>query len=235
MKCLFVSDAHYPSNNKIIDFLIDSYGQYDIIFILGDLFEFYYGYKNFLYTHHMKLINMLNMISKKSRVILFEGNHEYNLKRIKDFLNVDVVEHYLNIEIDGLKLHLEHGDTIDKKDTAYRLFRAALKNTATLKIIDKLPPYFLLELSKMASSFSKKSLNNKRYRNTDKALETFAENKIREGFDYVILAHTHNPVVKKINKGTYINCGDFFNRFSYAVYESSEGFSLRFFDGGKYE
>ncbi len=234
MKCLFISDAHYPKNDAVIDFLLESYYKFDIIFILGDLFEFYYGYKGYFYSHHLKLINLLNLISKKKKVVIFEGNHEYKLEAIKEFINADVVKKDMKIRLDTLDVHIEHGDVIDKKDIAYRLFRGALKNRLTLAFIDKISPPLLYMMSKRASDFSKKRLSSKKKcRGTDEALELFAAKKIKEGFDVVILAHTHKPTIKKIGNGLYINSGDFFDKFSYIVYDTKTGFSLKFLKRGE--
>ncbi len=229
MRCLFISDSHYPKNDAVIDFLLKQYEEFDSIFILGDLFEFYYGYRGFFYSHHLKLINLLNIVSNKKRVFIFEGNHEYNLEAIKEFINVEVIKKELVIKLDDFLVHLEHGDTIDKNDVGYRMFRAALKNRLTLNLIDKISPRFLYFLSQKASQFSKKRLHSKKYRGTDKALEVFAEDRLKNGIDVVILAHTHNPTIKKIGSGLYINSGDFFKHFSYVVYDSKSGFSLEFF------
>jgi len=229
MRCLFISDSHYPKSEAIIDFLFKYYDEYDNIFILGDLFEFYYGYRGFFYPHHLKLINLLNIISNKKKVFIFEGNHEYNLEVIKEFVNVEVVKRELVIKLDDFLVHLEHGDTIDKKDIGYRMFRGALKNRFTLKLIDRISPRFLYFLSQKASEFSKKRLHSKKYRGTDEALERFAESKIEDGTDVVILAHTHNPIIKRIENGLYINSGDFFKHLSYVVYDSESGFSLESF------
>ncbi len=235
MKCLFVSDAHYPKSEALVNFLLNVYEKFDVIYILGDLFEFYYGYNNFLYPHHIKLINALKLISKKTKTVLFEGNHEYNLKTIKRFVDVDIVDSSLDITIDKLKVHMEHGDIIDKKDTAYRVFRAILKNPVTLTLLDKINPFLLLKLSKKASKFSKIRLKNKKNRHTERAFEIFAKKKIKEGFDVVILAHTHKPLIKKIDSGLYINSGDFFKTFSYITYSTDRGFTLKYLVGEKNE
>ncbi len=229
MRCLFVSDAHYPKNDAIINFLLDVYCTFDKIFILGDLFEFYYGYKGFFYSHHIKLINLLGIISKKTEVILVEGNHEYNLENIKAFVNVEVVKRHRIFLIDSLKVYVEHGDSIDKKDISYRIFRAFLKNRITLKIIDNINPSFLYFMSQKASEFSKKRLKIRSYRGTQREFELFAKKIIDNGADIVVLAHTHKPAIKRFGKGLYINTGDFFEHFSYVVYDSKTGFSLKFF------
>ncbi|WP_022670096.1 UDP-2,3-diacylglucosamine diphosphatase [Hippea alviniae] len=223
MKCLFLSDAHYPFGSYIVDFLLDTYHRYDAIYILGDLFEFYYGYKGFVYPHHRKLISVLSLIAKKRRLVLFEGNHEYRLKNIREFVDAEVVYEFKEEIIDKFRVFLAHGDTIDANDRAYRLFRAFLKNRITLDFINYcVSKSVLLKLSKIASDFSKNSLRDKSYRRTSIALEKFAKSKIEEGFDVVVLAHTHEPVFKKIKNGLYINTGEFIKHPTYAVYENGQ-------------
>ncbi len=229
MRCLFISDAHYPIGDEIVDFLLGNYQSYDVIYILGDLFEFYYGYENFIYPHHLKLINVLKFISSKVKIKLFEGNHEYRLERIKEFVNLDVIKSSSFENINGFRVFLAHGDTIDKFDISYRLFRSFLKNGITLSIIERIPPWTLLYLSKMASRISKENLKSKNYRGTEIALENFARSMIKSGVDVVILGHTHTPLFKKFNNGLYINSGEFFKHFSYAVYDGRE-FKLCFWE-----
>ncbi|MGB9755634.1 MAG: metallophosphoesterase, partial [Desulfurella sp.] len=79
MKALFLSDIHYKGNEEFLVFLDKIYKQYDKIYIVGDLFEFYYGYE-FLFCQHIKLINLLKKVSDEKKVYLFEGNHEYRLE-----------------------------------------------------------------------------------------------------------------------------------------------------------
>ncbi len=227
MRCLFISDAHYPLSKRIEHFLLDTYHKFDAIFILGDLFEFYYGYTNYIYPHHASLINTLSFIGQHTDLVLFEGNHEYKLENIKQFIKADVVKESLDIKLDNNRIYLAHGDTIDKGDIGYRIFRMALKNRFTLGAISLLPSNFLLEMSRMASGFSKSKLKKKAYRRTTEELERFAYVKLNSGFDVVILAHTHSPGMKKLNNGLYINTGDFLEHFTYVTYESSKGFQLR--------
>jgi UDP-2,3-diacylglucosamine hydrolase len=45
--------------------------------------------------------------------------------------------------------------------------------------------------------------------------EGFAAEKIKQGFDAVILAHTHVPVLQELGNGIYLNLGDWFHHFTY--------------------
>jgi UDP-2,3-diacylglucosamine hydrolase len=221
MKLLFLSDIHYKNGEMFLNFLKSIYKSYDKIYIVGDLFEFYYGY-DFLFCHHVKLIELLKEISDEKKVYIFEGNHEYKLEAIKKFLpNIEIVKKELIENIDAKLFYIEHGDCIDKKDKTYRLFRSILKNPFTLKIIKLISPVFLLKLAHIASKISKNNLKNKALRKTDIALEEFATQLIKKGFDYVILAHTHNPLLKTIDNGIYANIGDFCEHFTYIEYDKT--------------
>lgn len=233
MKCLFMSDIHYPIRGDIfLEFLWDNYMDFDRIYLLGDIFEFYFGYKNFIYRHHIKLFSLLRTVSKKKKLYIFEGNHEYKLESLRQFIDAHIVKRRLIEKIDGLTIHMEHGDMIDREDIAYTTFRNALKNQVMLHVIEYIKPSLLLFLSKKASHFSKTNIKSKKNRRTDKALEKFASFKIKNGTDAVILAHTHNPVLIKRNSGVYINTGDFLEHFTYATYETGKGFSLHNYTGG---
>ena len=229
MKCLFISDVHYPFGRSVIRFLLKKFDKYDAIYILGDLFEFFYGYGSFLYPQHLQLINVLKFVSTKTQITIFEGNHEYRLEKIRDFIDVRIIKESLIETLGNNTVFMAHGDTIDKLDISYRFFRASLKNRFMLSLIGKIPPSRLLYLSRLASRISKENLKSKKYRGTEKALENFAFAKLKEEVDVVILGHTHTPVFKKLNGGLYINSGEFFNRFSYVTFDGSE-FNLHFWE-----
>ncbi len=232
MKCLFVSDVHYPISGDIfLKFLWDNYTYFDRIYLLGDIFEFYFGYKNFIYKHHIKLLTLLKVILKKTELYIFEGNHEYRLEGLRQFMDAHIIKRSLEEKFDGLRVYMEHGDMVDKEDIKYMMFRNALKNRFTLRIIEHIKPSLLLSLSKKASHFSKTDIKSKKSRHTDDALEKFANSKIKSGIDVVILAHTHNPILIKKNNGIYINTGDFLEHFTYATYETGRGFSLHNYRG----
>jgi UDP-2,3-diacylglucosamine pyrophosphatase LpxH len=52
--------------------------------------------------------------------------------------------------------------------------------------------------------------------------ESFATTKIKEGFDFVVLGHTHKPKVQKIEAGYYLNTGNWIDSYSYIVIENGQ-------------
>ena len=49
----------------------------------------------------------------------------------------------------------------------------------------------------------------------------FAERKIREGFDYVVMGHNHQSLYRNIGSGVYVNLGDWINERTYAVFDGT--------------
>ena len=66
-----------------------------------------------------------------------------------------------------------------------------------------------------------------------KQLRSFAQRKLKQGFDAVILAHTHLPeaitVKDQGRQAYYFNVGDWIKDFSYLRYNEKRGFSLEYF------
>ena len=77
----------------------------------------------------------------------------------------------------------------------------------------------------------------KRVRKNPEAIEqnfaAFAQGKLREGFDVVILAHSHLPqsCSFEINgrKAHYFNVGDWITHFSFLRYRHDSGFQIEYF------
>ncbi|MCJ7546678.1 MAG: hypothetical protein MUP30_07640 [Deltaproteobacteria bacterium] len=64
-------------------------------------------------------------------------------------------------------------------------------------------------------------------------LRSFARRKLKQGFDAVILAHTHLPeaimVKEQGREALYFNVGNWIRDFSYLRYNEKKGFSLKYF------
>ena len=64
-------------------------------------------------------------------------------------------------------------------------------------------------------------------------LQQFDQRKFKEGFDAVILAHTHFPVsitlVQEGRESYYFNVGNLIKDFSYIRYNEKKGFPLEYY------
>ena len=69
------------------------------------------------------------------------------------------------------------------------------------------------------SHSSRQHTSNKEL-NDEKDYFEFAQEKFSNGIDYVIVGHSHKPLIKKINHGFYINLGNWIIDNSYALLEN---------------
>ena len=66
-------------------------------------------------------------------------------------------------------------------------------------------------------------LNNYKISQTKKDLKKLlSQKKIDEGYDYIVMGHTHIPLLKELNGGFYLNSGNWFNKFTYGTYKDGE-------------
>jgi len=188
------------------------------LYILGDLFDFWFEYKNAIPKQHLKVVfKLAALVESGLSVHYITGNHDFWLG---DFLSreVGIEVHRDRIEVSeqDQKLFLIHGDGLAPGDWKYRAFvRFPLRNRLAIKLYRLIPPDWGLPLARKVSSRSRQHTSD-RENSFLKDYEDFARSKLGEGYDAVLIGHTHQPVLKKFDQGLYINTGDFYNHYSYA-------------------
>jgi len=234
MKAIFFSDAHLTDNEAgrigtVSRIIRDITKDADQVFILGDLFEFYHGYDGHIYPFFREPTDTLRKIASGRPVYFIEGNHEFGLgKHFESYTGVTCVEN-LTINMDDHKVFLSHGDEFGSP-----LLRRVLKSRFVYSIMDSLGPgltWRIAMMSRLILSKSHKPYNRKilnRYRR-------HARRKLQEGYDAVILGHSHMADIEeyewKGRKKTYMNTGDLITSFTYGVYDTEKGFSVATYRG----
>jgi UDP-2,3-diacylglucosamine hydrolase len=165
-------------------------------------------------------------------VIYLEGNHDFQLgPYMTEELGLQVHGRSTEIYLDGKRVYLAHGDRAYPK-LGHMIFSRFLRNWFTYKLISWLGPQIAIGPARWLSAGSRR-------RGLEKPsgiiarVRRFALDKLSEGFDAVILAHTHVPeavaVEKESGVGYYYNVGNWLRDFSYLRYNGERGFSLEYF------
>ena len=226
MRAIFIADAHLKGlndpNQKHLCFFLKTLKDVDILFVLGDLFEFWTGYNKTLeYNYSPVLAQFKRLKESGTNIIYVEGNHDFSVAPFfKDILDGEVYPNSADITLDGKRFFLAHGD-IAEHSISYKIWRRFLRSPVVSIIVKIVPPFLVW---KAAMILSKKSRgNHKRGDVLDNLQREFAKEKIKQGFDIVIFAHSHVPEISEIavngKKGIYANPGDWIKEFSYLVYE----------------
>ena len=243
-KIYFLSDFHLGAPNaseslirekKIIKFLDEIKTNAGRIFIVGDLFDFWYEYKKVVPKGYVRILGKLAEITDEGiPVHFFVGNHDMWMSDyFQQELNIPVYFEPASFEFNGKLFLVGHGDGLGPGDKGYKFIKKIFRNKACRWLFGIFPPYFGMGV---AHYFSRKSRaqtgqTEEVFLGADKEwLISYCKKVIaKEHYDFLIFGHRHLPIDFKLNdRSRYINLGDWIKYFSYAVFEG-EDLTLRYY------
>ena len=240
MDWIFVGDAHFASGDgkrreHFIRFIQKNKPKLTTLVIMGDFFDFWFGFRDLtsLKEEYRDILEFLEKLrSNGVQVIYMEGNHEFRMgPYMSDKLGIEVHVDSAEIELNGKKVYLAHGDR-SSPTVRHRLLTWLLRNGLTYWFISLLGPRVVIGIARWWSAHSRRRSME---RSTDiiSRLRRFAQRKLHEGCDVVILAHTHLPeettMQKRGGEGYYCNVGNWMQDFSYLRYNEKQGFILEYY------
>ena len=228
----FISDVHLgelPLDQEqervdiFLGFLKSLETKADRIFFVGDLFDFWFEYKQAIPKKHFATLHQLARLREHNIELHYlPGNHDFWLGEFfQRELGIQTYDDDWSGEIEGKKFYLFHGDGIAKKDVGYRLLRRFLRFPLNLKIFRLLHPDWGIPFARLVSGSSRHYTNHIKLNDHRDYIE-FAQTKFKEGFDYVLMGHRHNPYVHDENGKKYINLGDWLMNYTYAVFDGHQ-------------
>lgn len=221
---IFVSDAHIRRDNSyrarvFRKFLQDIGPKIDHLFILGDLFEFWFEYRIVFPKDYFKTLALLyNLIQKGITVHYILGNHEVMTGSLLTDFGFHIHRDFTVQNIDGKQVYIAHGHKVDRRfwTTAWEML---LTSDLNHRLYELLHPDIGVFLAQGIAYLSRKQRRSP-YR-ASLLLERFARSKLAN-VDVVILAHSHVPMFRKYsNEKYYINTGNWVTDFSYGVIENN--------------
>ncbi len=244
-KTIFISDVHLRGLNdecqkKFLEFLEEKRPHLARLFIVGDLFDFWVGYPATVYSAYFPILETLAGLRRDGVEIHYiEGNHDFHLGPFfKDFLGCKIYPDEANVELDGLKIVLLHGDLVNQRDYGGRMLRAFLRSRLVRYLIHMLPADLVWKIGHGASQvshyFNHRHLDVRHEEKTKTLYRQFAEQKLKNSNAHIlIMGHNHYPDEGGVNVGGiekyYYNTGDWVKNFSYVEYEPSIRFQLKNF------
>ncbi len=237
-KIYFLSDFHLGAPNPqdslvreklIVEFLEEIRHDASTIFIVGDMFDFWYEYKKVVPKGYTRLLGKLAELTDSGITIyFFVGNHDMWMKDyLQKELNVRLYFEPQIFNFSGKKFYVAHGDGLGPGDRGYKMLKKVFRNPFYQWLFGILPPYIGMGI---ANYFSRKSREA-----TGKHEEVFLgeENEWlityckevleKEHFDYLIFGHRHLPIDFQLgNDSRYINLGDWIQYFTYAVFDGQQ-------------
>lgn len=193
------------------------------LFILGDLFDFWFEYRTVVQIEHLEMIGLLRSLRDRGMEIdLLVGNHDFWIGPfLQKRLGIGIHRGPVVIEQDGRRFYLAHGDGLGRGDPGYKVLKFLIRNPLTVWLFGLLHPDLGVPLARWFSRFSRRHLTRGKYVDPSPLVEV-AQKKFSEGFDFVVLGHTHRPHRHQEESRVYLNLGDFMEHFTYGAYRDGQ-------------
>jgi UDP-2,3-diacylglucosamine hydrolase len=234
-KIYFASDFHLGAPNKesslirekkIVQWLEAARKDASEIFLVGDIFDFWFEYKSVVPRGYTRLLGKISEITDSGiPVHVFTGNHDM---WIFDYLPQEcgVILHREPIERtwNGKKFMIGHGDGLGPGDHGYKFIKKVFANKVCQWLFARLHPNFGIWLATSLSGYSRTTTGDKDRKflgEENEWLIIYCREVLRtKDFDYFIFGHRHLPLDFKLNdKARYINLGEWLHSESYAVWD----------------
>lgn len=227
----FCSDQHFGFPNEIqskvrelifIDFLDSIKNRTQVVFLLGDLFDFWHEYKHVIPKGYIRLLGKLAELSDLGiQFYFFTGNHDL---WINDYFEKElgfiVLRERTEFIIDNKLFLIGHGDGLGPSDFCYKRIKKIFNHPLSQFFFRWFHPDLGIPLGKYFSIKNKYISKNKKCKNeeNDRLIQYVKFKLKKKNYDYFIFGHQHLPVKISILESIYFNLGDWIRYFTYLEY-----------------
>jgi UDP-2,3-diacylglucosamine hydrolase len=248
-KNYFISDAHLGSRaipnsreqeKHLCRFLDEIKSQAESIYILGDLFDFWFEYKHVVPKGYTRLLGKLSELTDMGIAVhFFTGNHDI---WCKDYLTKEcgIIMHYgpETINIEGKNFFMAHGDGLGDPDRKFKFISRMFHNKVCQRLFSTLHPrwsmWFGLTWAKH-SRMKRADGKEEPYKGEDREFliqYTKEYMKTHPDIDYYIYGHRHIELDMMLSrKSRMMIIGDWIWQFTYVVFDGEHIFLEQYVEG----
>lgn len=197
----------------------------------GDIIDIWQFSKHYWPKSHMQVVKQLShLMAKGVKVHYITGNHDEMLRKFVGFKMGGLrIVNKLVLELDNKRAWIFHGDVFDvTMQHAKWLTKLGAIGYDALILINSAVNFFLERFGREKISLSKKIKNSvkRAVKYVNNFEETCADIAIRDGYDYVVCGHIHQPEIRKIKtlngEVDYLNSGDWVENLTALEYHDGE-------------
>jgi UDP-2,3-diacylglucosamine hydrolase len=207
------------------------------IYLVGDLFDFWYEYK---YTIPKGTVRLLGKIAELTDAGIpmhfFVGNHDLWMKEyFIEELHVSVHHNPITRTYNNKQFYIGHGDGLGPGDNWYKVLRKIFASKTCQWLFSRLHPnlgFYIAKLSSKRSRIITGDSDEKFLGADNEWLYLFSKDYLKTNkIDYFVFGHRHLPLDIDIEgKARYINLGEWIQYNTYAVFDG-ETLRLESFKG----
>ncbi|MGN0186499.1 MAG: UDP-2,3-diacylglucosamine diphosphatase [Paludibacteraceae bacterium] len=236
-KYYFLSDAHLGSRvvsdqhaheQRLVDWLDMAQNDATAIFLLGDIFDFWFEYATVVPKGFTRLLGKLREITESGiPVHFFVGNHDlWTFGYLEQEIGLIVHREPQIFILEDKRFFMAHGDGLGDNDRKFSLIRRIFHNHACQWAFRNLLP------TTIGINFGQRWSENNRRRHERQNIGFLGEHREplvlfakqhsmqHPDIDYYIFGHRHIVLNLMLNGGSQVLIlGDFIKEFTYATFD----------------
>ena len=233
-KIYFASDQHLgaptpkaslPREKKFVAWLDTIKEDAGTIFLLGDLFDFWFEYKTVVPKGFVRVLGKLAELKDAGiDIYFFVGNHDLWMRDyFQKELNIPVFHKPQEFDINGKIFLIGHGDGLGPSDHGYKRMKKVFTFPFFKWLFRWLHPDIGVRLGHYFSVKNKLISGDEDARflgEENEWLAQYCRKKLTEKhYDFFVFGHRHLPLeIELNNNSTYINLGDWIQYFTYGEF-----------------
>ena len=237
-KVYFASDQHlgaptaaesFPREKKFVAWLDSIKEDAEAVFLLGDLFDFWFEYKTVVPKGFVRVLGKLAALKDAGiPIYFFVGNHDLWMNDyFEKELNIPVYHTPQEFLINNKKMLIGHGDGLGPEDKGYKRMKKVFTFPFFKWLFRWLHPDIGVKLGQYMSVKNKLISGDEDAKflgEENEWLVQYCKRKLASNhYDYFVFGHRHLPLEIKLQEdSTYINLGDWIQYFTYGVFNENE-------------
>lgn len=237
-KIYFASDQHFGAptveaskirEQKFVNWLDFIKKDADVIFLLGDLFDFWFEYSQAVPKGFVRVLGKLAELSDQGiEIHFFVGNHDLWMHDyFENELNIPTYHQPKEFMLNGKSFFIGHGDGLGPEDKGYKRMKKVFTNPVSKWFFKWLHPDIGIRLAHYLSVKNKLISGEEDVKflgEENEWLVQYAKMKLTEKhYDYFVFGHRHLPLeIALSGNSTYINTGDWIVHFTYGEFDGGE-------------
>ncbi len=223
----FLSDAHLgasstreerPRESRLHRFLDSLNGSAAAVYIVGDLFDFWFEYRTAIPRRYFETLVHLRRLSEAGvSIVYLNGNHDFWLGAfLRDSIGLKTHDGPLTLELGGRRIWLHHGDGLLGGDQGYKVLKRVLRSPLSIGLYRWLHPDLGIPLARHVSRLSRGSREEHPF-DPERLWRQIALPRFSEGLDTVMIGHFHQVYERHDAGRDFFVLGDWIRHFTYVV------------------
>jgi len=237
-KIYFASDQHFGApttelskirEQKFVNWLDFVKTDAEAIFLLGDLFDFWFEYKKVVPKGFIRVLGKLAELKDSGiQIYFFVGNHDLWMEDyFETELNIPTYHKPKEFTFNNKLFLIGHGDGLGPGDKGYKRMKKVFTNPFSKWLYRWLHPDIGVALAQYLSVKNKLISGEEDVKflgEENEWLVHYCNKKLTEKqYDYFIFGHRHLPMeIQLTKKSKYINTGDWISHFTYAIFDGDQ-------------